>query len=150
MRELVDKTKNLTPSKILNFKFSSPVISVSWNEDNPKKGQVIVKNNITEKYEAIGFDLLIECTGFLQAQKFDKLPQDENGKLITDNGYRVFDKIYACGWAKTGPKGNIADSMLESSNCAADIYRDLLERKVFDGEISNLPSFGFPVFKSND
>lgn len=120
MRELIEDSETSKASKAINFRFSSPILTVERNED---KGIVHLKNN-----EKIEFDLLIECTGFRQNQKFNGLQQDDVGRFITNSDYLVSDNIYTCGWARTGPKGNVADSMSEALSCAIEIYQDLCSK----------------------
>lgn len=121
MQELAKESEKSKASKIITFKFLSPISSV---ERNGNKGVVHLKND-----EKIEFDLLIECSGFRQNQKFNELQQDDVGRLITKKDYLISDNIYTCGWARTGPKGDIADSMNEASNCAIKIHQDLRSKE---------------------
>ncbi len=142
MRELIEDSETSKASKAINFRFSSPISTVEGNEG---RGIVHLKNN-----EKIEFDLLIECTGFRQNQKFNELQQDDVGRFITTNVYLVSDNIYTCGWARTGPKGNVADSMSEASSCAIEICQDLCSKRkpntkseVIEFMASNLTEFKF-------
>lgn len=133
--------------KIINFKFSSYISSV-----NCENGQGIVKFNYSnQRTEQLEFDLLIECTGFKQNQKFENLAQDEAGKFITNDRNLVKENIYACGWARTGPKGNIADSMSEAFNCSTSICTDLLQKdklaNTADVPASDFRKFNFEKYK---
>lgn len=119
MKDLVLKSNKTSPEKYLTFKFSSPIDDINYEDD-----KIILKIHNSDNFEYINFDLLVECTGFYQKQTFSGLQQDCFGKFITSEKYKIKDNIYTCGWSKTGPKGNIADSMLEASNCAKQIYND--------------------------
>lgn len=124
MQDLVQSSNHVLPEKNIRFIFSSPISSV---EDRRGHGIIeIVHNN--QKIDHIEFDLLIECTGFKQNQAFEEITQDEAGKFVTDDQYCLKNNIYSCGWARTGPKGNIADSIAEASNCARSIFTDLMGR----------------------
>lgn len=121
MQDLVKNSNQGLPKKKIRFVFSSPVSSV---EKRNGHGIVKVAHN-NQKLEHFEFDLLIECTGFKQNQIFEELSQDEVGKFVTNDRYCIKDNIYSCGWARTGPKGSIADSIVEASNCAKSIFTDL-------------------------
>lgn len=109
--------------KIIKFKFDSPILEV-------KEGEIFTKNHLSGSISSINFDMLIECTGFRQNQIFSNLPQDPTGRFDVQNEqYILKDNIYSCGWSRTGPRGNIADSMIEARNCADVIVRDLKNEK---------------------
>lgn len=142
MQDLLSCSNHMSHEKIINFIFSSSISSV-----NCENGHGIVKfvdsNQITKQLK---FDLLIECTGFKQNQNFESLAQDEAGKFITNDRNLVKENIYACGWARTGPKGNIADSMSEALYCATSISTDLL-RKGKATNTEDVPPSDFRKFK---
>ena len=121
LKELVRNSSSNSAEKSIKFKFSTSATDVfSSNGENFLK----IRNN-ENQFENLKFDLLIECTGFYQKQKFFCLQQDPHGKFITSVQYNIKDNIYSCGWSRTGPKGNISDSILEASNCAKQLYLDL-------------------------
>lgn len=122
MQDLINSSKHSITEKKLNFKFS---VSTSELTQENGRGTMKIENADSKTIETINYDMLIECTGFKQNQKFEHLAQDVNGKFITTDQFRIVDNIYACGWSRTGPKGNVADSMEEAFNCASVIYRDL-------------------------
>lgn len=149
MQDLIKGSTHVPHEKVINFKFTSPISSVNY-----ENGHGIVKiGNSNEKMECVEFDLLIECTGFKQNQKFENLAQDEAGKFIANyrNLYLLKENIYACGWARTGPKGNIADSMSEAFNCAASISTDLIRKGKSnyrdDASATDFRKFKFEKFK---
>lgn len=72
----------------------------------------------------IPFDLLIECIGFYQKQTILKDYQDSTGKFVTED-FQIADNIFACGWARSGPNGTVADSMMEAEECASVILQRL-------------------------
>lgn len=133
MKDLVQRSNQYLPDKNINFRFSLPISSVNY--ENQRGVVKFMKNN--QNLEHIEFDLLIECTGFNQTQIFEGMPQDEVGKFITNDRNWIRGNIYACGWARTGSRGNIADSMSEASNCATSIITDLLKK----GKTENLQKF---------
>ena len=120
MKDLVTSCTKHSAEKLINFTFSSPVAQVFMDS-----GQKFLKiQKCHNCFEFLNFDILIECTGFYQKQKFAGVQQDHLGKFITE-GYKIIDNIYSCGWSRTGSTGNIADSMLEASNCAKQLFDDL-------------------------
>lgn len=124
MQDLVQSSSHVSHEKIINFRFSSPISNVIF-----ENGYGIIKfANENQKADQLEFDLLIECTGFKQNQKFENLVQDGTGKFITNERNLLKENVYACGWARTGPKGNIADSMSEALYCANSISTDLLQK----------------------
>lgn len=123
MKDLVNSSMYSNLEKRITFKFNSVVEGVSKKNGF---GMLKILNNSTGILEIINFDLMVECIGFKQNQNFGHRMQDDNGKFITTDRYRVKDNIYACGWSRTGPKGNIADSLEEAGNCASKIYEDLI------------------------
>ena len=124
MKDLVANCNKHSAEKSINFKFSSPIAKVFLSN-----GEKIIKIQKSDDcFEYINFDLLIECTGFYQRQKFIGLQQDPLGKFITTEEYKLVDNVYTCGWSRTGPRGNIADSILEATNCAKQIFFDLESR----------------------
>lgn len=133
MRDLVINSNKKSSEKSINFKFSSPVEEVFFKSD--EKILKIQKN--VKYFENISFDLLIECTGFYQKQKFDGLAQDLRGTFIPSKQYQLQENIYSCGWSRTGPKGNVADSILEASNCARQLFDDL-NSKLQNEDVSNI------------
>ena len=140
MQKLVDGSNNSNPTKVINFRFSSPILSVNCSESG--QGTVKLKNLA----ESLNFDFLIECTGFRQQQSFFELAQDENGRILTSDSFLIKDRLYTCGWSRTGPKGNIADSIAEASNCATAIYRDL-NPKVKGTHLADFPYSSFNLEK---
>ena len=122
MNDLVNSSTISKSEKRIHFKFSA---SASELYQEHGRGVIKIKNSYSNNIELMSYDMLIECTGFKQKQIFERSLQDENGKFITADRFRVKDNIYACGWSRTGPKGNVADSMDEASNCASEIYNDL-------------------------
>ena len=122
LKKLVEDSCKFSPVKVVNFKFSSPIIRINGVEK-----EVYFSTENSPQIETFKYDILIECTGFEQKQKFRELNQDICGKFITDD-FRLKDNIYACGWSRTGPKGNIADAMIEALNCAKKISNYLLTK----------------------
>lgn len=123
LKELINHSCKISPvKKVVNFKFSSPIIKINGDEK-----EVYFSTENSPEVEIFKYDILIECTGFEQRQKFIELKQDVCGKFQTD-GFRIKDNIYACGWSRTGPRGNISDSMIEALNCAKTISNDLVTK----------------------
>lgn len=121
MRDLVINSNKKSAEKSINFRFSSPIEEIFLK--NEEKILKIRKND--KHFENISFDLLIECTGFYQKQRFIGLAQDPRGMFISSNQYKLKENVYYCGWSRTGPKGNVADSTSEASNCASQLINDL-------------------------
>lgn len=132
MRDLVINSNKKSAEKSINFNFSSPVEEVFLKNDE----KILKVQKSDKNFENINFDLLIECTGFHQQQNFNGLGQDPSGKFITYDQYKLKDNVYSCGWSRTGPKGNVADSILEASNCAKQLFEDL-NTKLRSEEIQN-------------
>lgn len=122
LKKLVEDSCKVSPVKVVNFMFSSPIISINGDEK-----EVCFSTENGPEIEIFKYDILVECTGFEQRQKFRELNQDICGKFKTVD-FRIKDNIYACGWSRTGPKGNIADSMIEALNCAKTISNYLLTK----------------------
>ena len=124
IQDLVLCSNHTSYDKAISFKFCSPVSEVIFDNGN---GIVEFLDN-NKKAERLKFDLLIECIGFQQNQLFENLAQDDTGKFLTRDGHLLKENIYACGWARTGAKGNISDSMNEALNCATSISTDLARK----------------------
>jgi hypothetical protein len=117
LKELVQICDPENQVKEITFKFESPLKEILSDPN----GTYLVSGSQEKTY----FDMLIECIGFEQNQKFKEIPQGTDGKFLTHSGFNIRSNLYACGWSRTGPIGNIADSMGEALECSNQIVKDL-------------------------
>lgn len=123
LQNLVNGDKLNDHQKQISFRFFETIDSI-----DAANGVVTIKDKHSATHQH-KFNILIEAIGFYQKSKVYPPFQDSKGKFSCNDRHLVDSGIYACGWSRTGPKGTIADSMVEAENCARQIVEDLANRK---------------------
>ena len=121
LQSLIEKDNKMPKQRRVDFRFNERVSSI----DGCTR-RIIPENPLSA---GIHFDILVSCVGFVQNNSIYPAFQDQSGKINCTGSYRVHSNIYACGWARTGPKGTIVDSMIEAEKCAHEILTDLSQNR---------------------
>jgi hypothetical protein len=100
----------------LDFRFFSTASRLIGNN------LMIKENDAVERI--IPCDVLVESIGFHQMEKIWPEHQNSTGAFIAPE-YKIVDNVFACGWARTGPKGTVADTLIEAENCASAVLAHL-------------------------
>ncbi len=125
LQNLITEEKEITSKfKRVDFRFFEAIETLDENT------RTIITKNPSNCRNYINFDILIECIGFYQNSIiYAAYQQDLSGRVNCSDGHLVSANIYSCGWARTGPKGTIADSMIEAEKCAQQIVQDLEQNR---------------------
>ncbi len=127
LENLIQNISNEHKTRLVDFRFFEQIETV-----NETTGQIITKDYNSSLHNQ-KFDILIECIGFYQKNNIYPAFQDQSGKINCPTSHLIHSNIYCCGWAKTGPKGTLVDSMIEAEKCAKEIIQDFAQDKTHLG-----------------
>jgi ferredoxin--NADP+ reductase len=116
----------------INFEFFRRPVAV---EGNGKVERLIVETTRLENGQAVGTGelhaipcgLVIACIGYRTAT-IDGVPYtNQLGRFDCDDKGRIYDRLYATGWARRGPSGTIGTNRPDAFEVVEAIAADIVQ-----------------------
>lgn len=116
---IVTESSNSVKEVDVEFRFFERIESIS------EKDEYLTSIATNGGMKIIPYNMVIECTGFYQPNIIYSNHQDKIGKMVASEGHLLHDNVFSCGWALNGPRGTVADSMIDAEVCSMSIINYL-------------------------